>query len=82
MITTTTQKMIGKSKISTRLTQSMKEVRKKARDEALKDATLYFLVILGSVLDDMMRDGRLASDVHRDIYTTSKDYAIQRGYIE
>jgi hypothetical protein len=52
------------------------------REEALKDATLYFLVVLGSYLDDLVRDGRLASDVRRDIYMTLKGYAIERGYLE
>jgi hypothetical protein len=62
---------------STRLTQRMKEVRA----EAMKDSTLYFLTILGSVLDDQQKQGTISGDCKREIYGTLKDYAIQRGYI-
>jgi hypothetical protein len=36
--------------------------------EALKDSTLYFLVVLDSALDDMVRAGRMTSDVKKDLY--------------
>jgi hypothetical protein len=51
------------------------------RKEAQKDATLYFLVVLGSYLDELVRDGKLTSELRKDIYMIMKDYAIQRGYI-
>jgi hypothetical protein len=48
------------------LTPKLKEVRK----EALKDSTLYFLIILESALDDMVRAERMISDVKKDLYMT------------
>jgi hypothetical protein len=51
------------------------------RKEAQKDATLYFLVVLGSYLDELVRDVKLTSELRKDIYMIMKDYAIQRGYI-
>jgi hypothetical protein len=52
------------------------------RREALRDATLYFMVVLGSHLDDLVRQEKITSEVRKDIYLIMKDYAIQRGYIE
>jgi hypothetical protein len=63
------------------VTKDKQQDKAAIRNEALKDATLYFLVVLGSYLDDLVRDGRLTSDVRRDIYMTLKDYAIQGGYL-
>lgn len=63
-----------------RQAQLEKKLRQ-VRNEAFKDSTLYFLVVLGSLLDDFVRDERITSDVRRDIYMILKEEAIKRGYI-
>jgi hypothetical protein len=40
---------------------------KQARNEAMKYSTLYFLVLLDSALDDMVRAGRMTSDVKKGV---------------
>lgn len=50
---------------------------RKIRNEAFRDSTLYFLVFLGSLLDDFVRDERITSDVRRDIYIFLKEDAIK-----
>ena len=55
--------------------------RGRIRQEALKDSSLYFLVILGSTLDDMVRDNELSSEARKKIYESCKEYCLYRGYL-